>query len=282
GHCRHAAACERAERFRIGFSDRSSVRGAVGWRDRQRSPAALRQCVDSLRLVAPFHCNRHRAFRQSRDDARGGDRRRRREPRRRAGAGRRTAVHPRRAGMDEAPRRGGTSDAPASRRQHVAAAGEGIARTCRRSRAGRKIRKDLKMAKREVKTDKIRTPSGVFSQATVIEAQGRLVFISGMTARRPDGTIAGIGDITMQTRQVCENGKSAVEAAGGTLDDVCRVDVYVRNMEHFKEIHAVRQEYFKPPLPASTMVEICKMTSPDYLIEINAIAVIPSKLSRPR
>jgi 2-iminobutanoate/2-iminopropanoate deaminase len=123
------------------------------------------------------------------------------------------------------------------------------------------------MAKREVKTDKIRTPSGVFSQATVIEAQGRLVFISGMTARRPDGTIAGIG----------ENIKSAVEAAGGTLDDVCRVDVYVRNMEHFKEIHAVRQEYFKPPLPASTMVEICKMTSPDYLIEINAIAVVPSK-----
>jgi enamine deaminase RidA (YjgF/YER057c/UK114 family) len=68
-----------------------------------------------------------------------------------------------------------------------------------------------------------------------------------------------------------------VEAAGGTLDDVCRVDVYVRNMEHFKEIHAVRQQYFKPPLPASTMVEICKMTSPDYLIEINAIAVVPSK-----
>ena len=56
------------------------------------------------------------------------------------------------------------------------------------------------MAKREVKTDKIRTPSGVFSQATVIEAQGRLVFISGMTARRPDGTIAGVGDITAQTQ----------------------------------------------------------------------------------
>ena len=73
------------------------------------------------------------------------------------------------------------------------------------------------MAKREVKTDKIRTPSGVFSQATVIEAQGKLVFISGMTARKPDGTIAGIGDITAQTRQVCENVKSAVEAAGGTL-----------------------------------------------------------------
>ena len=133
------------------------------------------------------------------------------------------------------------------------------------------------MAKREIISDRIRKPTGVFSHATVTEAKGRLVFISGMTARRPDGSIAGIGDITEQTRQVCENVKSAVEAAGGTMDDICRVDVYVRNMEHFKEIHAVRQQYFKPPLPASTMVEITKMTSPDYLIEINAIAVVSEK-----
>jgi 2-iminobutanoate/2-iminopropanoate deaminase len=133
------------------------------------------------------------------------------------------------------------------------------------------------MPKREVTTDLIRKPVGVFSQATVIEAEGRLVFISGMTARRPDGSIAGIGDIRAQTVQVCENIKAAVETAGGTLDDVCRVDVYVRNMEHFKEIHDVRSRYFKPPLPASTMVEVTKMVSPDYLIEISAIAVIGKK-----
>ena len=131
------------------------------------------------------------------------------------------------------------------------------------------------MPKREVSSDRIRKPTGVFSQATVVEAKGRLVFVSGMTARRSDGTIAGVGDITEQTRQVCENIKAAVEAAGGTLDDVCRVDVYVRNMEHFDAIHKVRSQYFKPPLPASTMVEVTKMTSPDYLIEINAIAVLP-------
>lgn len=133
------------------------------------------------------------------------------------------------------------------------------------------------MPKHEVTSNAIRTPVGHFSQATVVEAEGRLVFISGMTARRPDGSIAGVGDIAAQTRQVCENIKSAVESAGGTLDHVCRVDVYVRNMEHFDAIHAVRREYFKPPLPASTMVEVTKMVSPDYLIEINAIAVIPNK-----
>jgi 2-iminobutanoate/2-iminopropanoate deaminase len=130
------------------------------------------------------------------------------------------------------------------------------------------------MPKTQIVSPKISQPSGHFSQATMIEARGRLVFISGMTARRADGTIAGIGDIEAQTRQVCENVKSAIEQAGGTMDEICRVDVYVRNMEHFDQIHKVRREYFKPPAPASTMVEVCKMTSPEYLIEMSAIAVI--------
>jgi enamine deaminase RidA (YjgF/YER057c/UK114 family) len=131
------------------------------------------------------------------------------------------------------------------------------------------------MPKQQIRSDKLRQPSGVFSHATAIEAQGRLVFISGMTARGLDGSIVGVGDIEAQTRQVCENLKAAVEAAGGTMDDICRVDVYIRNMEQFAGIHKVRREYFREPLPASTMVEVVKMTHPDCLIEISAIAVIP-------
>jgi reactive intermediate/imine deaminase len=130
------------------------------------------------------------------------------------------------------------------------------------------------MTKRQVRTDNVREPMGHFSQAIEADARGKLVFISGMTARRADGSIAGIGDIEAQTRQVCENLKSAVEAAGGSMDDICRVDVYVRNIEQFDKIHKVRREYFKSPPPASTMVEVTKMVSPDYLIEINAIAVV--------
>jgi len=133
------------------------------------------------------------------------------------------------------------------------------------------------MPKQQIRSEKLRQPSGVFSHATMIEAKGRLVFISGMTARCADGSIAGIGDIEAQTRQVCENIKAAVEAAGGTMDDICRVDVYIRNMEQFDAIHKVRREYFHEPLPASTMVEVVKMTHPDYLIEINAIAVIENQ-----
>jgi 2-iminobutanoate/2-iminopropanoate deaminase len=131
------------------------------------------------------------------------------------------------------------------------------------------------MAKTQLTSTALRSPNGVFSQATTIEATGRLVFVSGMTARRPDGTIVGVGDVSAQTRQVCENVQAAVREAGGTLDDVCRVDVYVRNMEDFAKIHEVRAQYFSEPLPASTMVEVSKLAHPDYLIEISAIAVIP-------
>lgn len=130
--------------------------------------------------------------------------------------------------------------------------------------------------KKQITSAKLRQPNGHFSHATAIAANGTFVFISGMTARRPDGSIAGLGNIEEQTRQVCENVKAAVEEAGGTLDDIVRVDVYVRNMEHFDIIHKVRREYFKAPAPASTMVEVNKFTSPDYLIEINAIAVLPN------
>jgi len=73
------------------------------------------------------------------------------------------------------------------------------------------------MPKTQILSAKIRQSSGHFSQATMIEARGRLVFISGMTARRADGTIAGIGDIEAQTRQVCENVKSASGPASNPI-----------------------------------------------------------------
>lgn len=130
------------------------------------------------------------------------------------------------------------------------------------------------MPKKSITSSKLAVPNGHFSQASITEAKGKLLFISGMTARKADGTIAGIGDVSIQTRQVLDNIKAAVEEAGGTLEDICRVDVYVRNIEHFDAIHKVRREYFPNEAPASTMVEVSKMVKPEYLIEISAIAVL--------
>jgi 2-iminobutanoate/2-iminopropanoate deaminase len=128
--------------------------------------------------------------------------------------------------------------------------------------------------KKQLHTAQLSAPSGHFSQGVIAPASGRMVFISGMTARDADGRVIGSGDIEAQTRQVCENLKRAVGAAGGTLNDIVRVDVFVRNIEHFDAIHQVRREYFDTPAPASTLLEVAKMVSPEMLIEINAIAVI--------
>jgi 2-iminobutanoate/2-iminopropanoate deaminase len=131
--------------------------------------------------------------------------------------------------------------------------------------------------KQQVTSPKLAEPDGPFSHATSVAAQGKLVFISGMTARRADGGIAGIGDVEAQTRQVCENLKAAAEAAGGGLQDLVRLDIYVRNLESRTVIDTVLRAYFEAPVPASTMVEVCKLVSAEYLVEISAIAVLPQE-----
>lgn len=131
------------------------------------------------------------------------------------------------------------------------------------------------MPKDQIVSAGLAEPNGHFAQATSAFARGRLVFISGMTARNANGGITGVGDVTAQTHQVCKNLQAAVEAAGGTLDDIARVDVYVRDIGDFDAIHAVRRQYFGAgAAPASTMVEVSAFVKPEYLIEINAIAVV--------
>ena len=130
------------------------------------------------------------------------------------------------------------------------------------------------MAKQQIKTTKLADPAGHYSQALAVPAKGVLVFVSGMTARRPDGKVAGVGDVEEQTRQVCENIKTALETAGGTLADVCRVDVYLRNIGDRDRVNKVRRQFFSSPPPASTMVEVSKLASPEFLVEISAIALV--------
>lgn len=133
------------------------------------------------------------------------------------------------------------------------------------------------MAKQQVKSQRLAEPVGHLSPAIVVEARGKLVFVSGMTARRADGTLAGVGDIEEQARQACENIKSALEAAGASMDDVCRIDVYLRNIGDRERFNRVRRQYWRTNPPASTLIEVGKLASPDFLVEISAIAVIPEK-----
>lgn len=129
-------------------------------------------------------------------------------------------------------------------------------------------------AKEVVPVEGMAKPAGVWSVA-IVARPGRLVFVSGLLAKDEGGDIVGVGDIAVQTEKVLQNLQTALKGAGGTLADVVRVDVYVRDISQFSEIHAVRRRYFPSEPPASTMVEVSRLTDDRSLIEINAIAVLP-------
>ena len=124
-----------------------------------------------------------------------------------------------------------------------------------------------------VQSDRLPRPFGFWSPVVVAPA-GQLVFISGMTSRDPTGEVVGVGDYEAQTRQVCENLKAAIEAAGGTLADVATLTVFVLDVSAFEVITKVRREYFSAPPPASTMVQVSRLLDERCLIEINATAVV--------
>ena len=110
--------------------------------------------------------------------------------------------------------------------------------------------------------------------AHVVRA-GRMVFVSGCVASDGQGRTVGGMDPVAQARQVHENLKKCLAAAGATFADVCKVTVFVRNMAHREAINTVRKEYFGASRPASTLVEISRFVRDDLLLEIEATAVLP-------
>ncbi|MHB1536119.1 MAG: RidA family protein [Acidimicrobiales bacterium] len=126
----------------------------------------------------------------------------------------------------------------------------------------------------EVRSSDLNQPLGRFSQAIKVSAPGDLLFISGLTSRDPDGNVIGEGDIKVQTETILENMTKLLAEAGGSMADVVKVTVFIRDMELFDQIHEVRARYFREPYPASSMVEVSRLVSPQHLIEIEGVAVL--------
>jgi len=114
------------------------------------------------------------------------------------------------------------------------------------------------------------------SHFTDVVRAGRLVFVSGCVAMDAEGRTIGGSDVVAQARQVHENLKRCLAAAGATFADVCKVTVFLKNVNDREKINTVRKEYFGASRPASTLVEISRLVSDDLLLEIDAIAVLPS------
>ena len=107
---------------------------------------------------------------------------------------------------------------------------------------------------------------------------GTIVWISGQVSQDKDGKVVHKGDFAGQARQALANLKTMVEAAGGTIHDIVKVNTYLTDLRYREELARVRAEFFPDgKLPASTLVGISALADPDMLVEIEAIAVLPEK-----
>lgn len=103
-----------------------------------------------------------------------------------------------------------------------------------------------------------------------------LLFVSGVSCRRPDGSHPGVGDIRVQTREVIQNIAAILDAAGADLGDVVDVTVFLVDMADYAGMNEVYNEFFeKATGPARTTVAVHQLPHPNLLVEMKAVAVAP-------
>lgn len=131
------------------------------------------------------------------------------------------------------------------------------------------------MARNILDIKQLPKPMGPYSHGVIGEGK-RLVFISGQVPQDANGQLVGRGDIAAQTRQVLANIRVAVEAAGGTVQDINKITIFMVELDPagYAAVAQARRDFFQGEYPASTLVQVKALASPDWLIEIEAYAVI--------
>ncbi len=115
-------------------------------------------------------------------------------------------------------------------------------------------------------------PISHFSDAVIA---GHTLYVSGLVATSQAGEVVGTGDVVEQTRQIFRNLKSILDAAGAKPADVAKVTIFMRDVAQRPLINPIRQEFFGPHRPASTLVEVSRLVRDEFLLEIEAVAQIP-------
>ena len=129
------------------------------------------------------------------------------------------------------------------------------------------------MAQKIIQPKDLSDPRPRYSQGILAEG-GKLLFIAGQTASDKDGNIVGKGDIEAQTHQVFKNLSAVLKEAGGSLENLVMTTTYITDREYREGYNRVRMQYYKTNPPTSTLVIVKGLAHPDYLIEINGVAVL--------
>ena len=121
-----------------------------------------------------------------------------------------------------------------------------------------------------LKPNDVHHPVGYSHAAKV----GSVVYVAGQIAKDEEGRLVGAGDITAQLHQVFVNLQRVLRTAGATLGDIVKMTIYLTDVAYVDAYRQVRNETFADPLPPSSLVVVKSLFSPEYLVEIEAIAAL--------
>jgi reactive intermediate/imine deaminase len=128
------------------------------------------------------------------------------------------------------------------------------------------------MKREEFRVEGLAEPISHFTDAV---RAGDLFFVSGIVAVDAEGNLVGGDDVVAQARQVFENMRAVLAAAGCGFEDVVKVTVFLTDVDDRARINPLRQEAFGSARPASTLVEVSRLAVPGAKVEVEAVALIP-------
>jgi 2-iminobutanoate/2-iminopropanoate deaminase len=122
--------------------------------------------------------------------------------------------------------------------------------------------------------DRMSSGKPSYSHVVTVSGSGKIVYIAGQLTRDVDGNNVGKGDMRAQMKQIFQNLDRFLKAAGATWADVVKTNTFVTDFDEFQKCGDVRMRYLGVATPTSTTVGVTRLAGPDFMIEIEAVAVV--------